>query len=63
MGVPTLGTSPMPGSHHQEVVEEEDLTLVQPQTLGAVRVGDFVELAAANQAAVGQGQDLERFPP
>lgn len=58
-----MGMSPTSGSHHQEVVEEEDLALVQPQTLGAVGVRDFVELAAAHQAAVGQGQHLEWFPP
>jgi len=57
-GTPRLFRGPRRPAHHQQVVEEEDLALVQPQALGPVGVGDLVELTAAHQAPVGQGQHL-----
>lgn len=45
-------------SYHQEVIEEEDLPLVHPGPLRSVGVRDLVQLAAAHQPTVGEGQHL-----
>lgn len=45
-------------SYHQQVIEQEDLSLVDAAPLGSVRVGNLEQLAAAHQPAVRQRQNL-----
>ena len=45
-------------AHHQQVVKEEDLSLVHAQLLGFVGVGNLEETAITHQPPVGQGEDL-----
>lgn len=47
-------------TYHQEVVEQEDFALVQPELLGLVRVRNLEEPAVADEAAVWQRQHLCR---
>lgn len=47
-------------TYHQEVVEQEDFALVQPELLGLVRVRNLEEPAVADEAAVWQRQHLRR---
>lgn len=46
--------------YHKEVIEEENLPLMQPQSLGAVWIWHLIELATANQSTVRKRQDLDR---
>lgn len=45
--------------HHQQVVEEEDLPLVNTAPLRPVGVRYLIQLAAAHQPTVGQRQYLQ----
>lgn len=68
MGIRTSGppnTSPPPHSHthttyHQEVIEQEDLSLVQSQLLGFVGVRNFKKPAVADQPSMGKREHLCR---
>lgn len=46
-------------AYHQQVVEEEHLSLMYTSALWSVGVRHLVKLAAANQPAVGKRQDLQ----
>lgn len=45
-------------TYHQEVVKQEDLSLVQPELLGLVRVRNLKESTVAHQPPVGQREHL-----
>lgn len=46
-------------AHHNEIVEEEDFSLVRRLFLRLVDVGDLKEATAAHQSPVRDGQDLQ----
>lgn len=46
--------------YHNEVVEEEDFSLVRRLLLGLVDVGDLEEPAAAHQPSVRDREDLRK---
>lgn len=48
----SLQSPPQHCPYHEEIIEEEDLPLMQPQPLGAVWIWHLIELAATNQATV-----------
>lgn len=48
------------GFHHEEVVEQEDLPLMQAQLLELVGVRHFKQTAVTHQPAMGQRQHLDR---
>lgn len=47
-------------TYHQEVIEEEDLSLVQSQLLGFIRVRNLEKPAVADQPSMGKREYLCR---
>lgn len=47
-------------THHQKIIEEEDLPLVKTHPLGAVGIWDLIELAAANKTTMWKRKNLKR---
>lgn len=52
--------TPTPSTYHQEVIEQEDLSLVQSQLLGFVGVRNFKKPAVADQPSMGKREHLRR---
>ena len=48
------------GVYHEQVVEEEHLSLVDPTSLGSVSVGHLIQLTATHQSPMRQGQHLQQ---
>lgn len=48
-------------THHQQVIEEKNFPLVSCLLLHFVHVGNFIQTAAADQPAMGHGQDLQKI--